>query len=425
MSSPKEKKYIPPKKAQQPGGYRPNFSYASFVHSIIAKSGKKPDSFALHNEPLARFPYAAELEIKNDALGLFWQRHNLSGSPEEIRESPRQRRYRTTSQRRASYQGNKLYLVFGDTKKERPKKVFEESLLEPREHAEIYTFLQKKISDPDNRIVATHLNYLIIRGNYKDRSVIFNVDLLNGAIVRRLKILAGQLQKLSQPVHAAFIYLDPSKSSYYLENKKTEAPVQFKKLFGPAFLSVQHGGSKLQFHPTSFSQVNESMVPVMLAETRSLISPKANERLVDLYCGYGLFSCFLSKDYKQVLGVDAEGPSIQAAKTNGKYSAGKSNIRFMANRITAATAAETLPKGTMTETIILDPPKQGPKDGVIESLCQRNPRTVLHIFCGVDQIPLSIKTWQKNGYQVEKVVPLDMFPGTVNLEILILLKPER
>jgi tRNA/tmRNA/rRNA uracil-C5-methylase (TrmA/RlmC/RlmD family) len=31
--------------------------------------------------------------------------------------------------------------------------------------------------------------------------------------------------------------------------------------------------------------------------------------------------------------------------------------------------------------------------------------------------------WKENGYEVEKAVPLDMFPGTVNLEILILLKP--
>jgi tRNA/tmRNA/rRNA uracil-C5-methylase (TrmA/RlmC/RlmD family) len=310
-------------------------------------------------------------------------------------------------------------------KKERPQKVFEESLLEPREHAEIYAFLQKKVSEAENMIVASHLNYLIIRGNYKERSLIFNVDLLNGAIVRRLKILAGQLQKLSNPLHAAFVYLDPSKSGYYLESKKADVPVQFKKLFGPALLAVEYSENRLQFHPTSFSQVNESMVPVMLEEVRALISPQKNERLIDLYCGYGLFSCFLGSDYQQVLGVDAEGPSIQSAKTNAKYTAGKANIRFLAKRITPDTAENLLPKEALPESIILDPPKQGPEYGVIEALCQRKPGKVLHIFCGVDQIPPSIRIWLKNDYQVARVVPLDMFPGTLNLEVLILLRPSE
>ena len=423
MSLQKEKKYNSPKKPQQVRERRPNFSYAGFVHSALAESNKKADDFLLQNEPLARLSYAEEYAIKNEALALFWKKHALAGTPEKLRESPQQRRYRTTSQRRVFFKGKKLYLAFGDTKGDSPKKVFDESLIEPKEHAEIYIFLQKKFSEPENRLAATHLNYLIIRGNYRERCVIFNVDLLNGAIVRRLKVIAGQLQKHSQSVQSAFIYLDPSRSGYYLESRKAAAPVQFKRLFGPAFLAVELEGRTLQFHPTSFSQVNESMVPVMLREAKGLIAPGPNERLVDLYCGYGLFSCFLSNDYRQIFGMDSEGPSIQSAKGNAGYSSGKAKIRFMAGRITADSIELMLPKKPMPETIILDPPRQGPENGVIESICHRNPGKVLHIFCGVDQIPDSLRMWKENGYEVEKAVPLDMFPGTVNLEILILLKP--
>lgn len=418
-------KKTPEKKVVRSGGSLPSFSYAGFVHSLITQSGKEPDKFTLQNEPLARLPYATELVIKNESLANFWRKHNLSGTPEVIKDSPKPRRYRTTSQRRVLLKGSRLFFLFGDSKTDLPGKVFEESLLEPREHKEIYVFLQKKLNEPENTIVATHLNYLIIRGNYTDISVIFNVDLMTGAIVRRLKILAGQLQKNKQPILSAFTYLDPTRSGYYLESRKTTAPVQFKKLFGPAFLSVEHKGIRFKFHPTSFSQVNESMVPIMLEEAKSLISPQQDEKLVDLYCGYGLFSCFLSKAYKQVYGIDGEGPSIQCAQTNAKNITGKANIRFRASRITADTLENILAKNPELETIILDPPKQGPKEGVIEALCERHPQKVLHIFCGVDQIPSSLQTWENSGYRVEKVVPLDMFPGTVNLEVLVLLKPEQ
>lgn len=404
---------------------RPNSSFAGYVHSMIEEAGRKTDRFDLQNEPLVRLAYSDELEIKNEALAKFWRKHELPGFPERVRESPKPRRYRTTSQRKTMLKGSRFQLLFGDTRSDIPKKAFVESLLEPRAHKEIYVFLQKKLSEPENRVVAAHLNYLIIRGNYQEYGVIFNVDLLSGVIVRRLKIIAGQLQKQGQNVRSAFIYLDPTKSGYYLENKKVAVPVQFKKLFGPSLLNVEHDGVLFQFHPTSFSQVNESMVPLMLGEARALLAPSPDSRLVDLYCGYGLFSCYFCNSYKQVYAIEADGTSIQSAKNNAQHIPGKSNIRFLAGRITADLLDSFLPNKPMQETIILDPPRQGPKEGVIEALCRRKPHAVLHIFCGVDQIPVSLHNWKKGGYGVERVVPLDMFPGTVNLEVLVLLSPVR
>ena len=76
------------------------------------------------------------------------------------------------------------------------------------------------------------------------------------------------------------------------------------------------------------------------------------------------------------------------------------------------------------EVMLLDPPRQGTLPGVIASLARRKPKKVLHIFCGVDQIPPSLKEWQANGYQARRVAPLDMFPGSANLEILVLLEPK-
>jgi tRNA/tmRNA/rRNA uracil-C5-methylase (TrmA/RlmC/RlmD family) len=56
---------------------------------------------------------------------------------------------------------------------------------------------------------------------------------------------------------------------------------------------------------------------------------------------------------------------------------------------------------------------------VIAAIGERQPGKVLHIFCGVDQIPESLGEWRTQGYRVERIVPLDMFPGTANLEVLV------
>lgn len=374
--------------------------------------------------PLAHLPYDQELKLKDAALTQFWKNQLLPLAPEPVIASPRPRGYRTTSKRRTILNGSRLYLVFGDHLLKTQKKPFLESPLEPPEHTRTYNFLQKKLSEPAYKLVASHLNHLIIRGNYKEIAVIFNVRKMNGPLVRKLKMLAEHLQKMSAPVTAAFAYLDPTGSDYYFERRRPDDKMQFKKLFGPAHLEVKYGDCRFHFHPTSFSQINESIVGKMLEKARELLGPKRNERLVDLYCGYGLFSHFLAKDYRQVTGIDAEGPSIRAAQTNTRLNRASRKSRFLARRITPKAISDLLPLSTEPMALILDPPKQGTQRGVIDAICERRPGKVLHIFCGVDEIPESLKEWQTNGYKVEKIVPLDMFPGTANLEVMILLTPK-
>jgi tRNA/tmRNA/rRNA uracil-C5-methylase (TrmA/RlmC/RlmD family) len=397
-------------------------SFASLLKSVMVPSGPTaPASPAI--SPYAVLDYSVELKVKEEGLRLFWQHHRLPGRPEPLFASPKPRGYRTTSKRRASLQGKTLYLLFGDTSIGTQKRAFIESPLEPEADGRIYSFLQQKLSEPAYRLVAGHLNYLIIRGSLAERAVIFNVDTLSGPMVRKLKLLADHLQKLPQPATAAFVYHDPTRSDYYLENRRPGG-LQFKKLFGPDLLTGSFGGCRYRFHPTSFSQVNESMVEPMLHKARELLAPAPDGRLLDLYCGYGLFSLFLAPHYQEVLGIDAGGPSIRAAATNGRLNPGGGRARFLAHRITGELLTEELPPPAKREAVLLDPPRQGPHPGVISAICRRRPQQILHIFCDVDQIPASMAAWQIGGYQVERIVPLDMFPGSANLEILILLAPK-
>jgi tRNA/tmRNA/rRNA uracil-C5-methylase (TrmA/RlmC/RlmD family) len=416
-------------KARPTGSKRPGsprsaraVTFASLLHGLAGKPSRPINAITLQAAPLAHIPYKDELELKDKALEKFWKEYRLPGHPEPLISSPRPRAYRTTSKRRCILRGPYLYLVFGDKLLQAQKKSFLESPLEPPEHGRIYSFLQRKLSEPSYKLVASHLNHLIIRGSYKERVVIFNVRKMTGPLVRKLKLLGGHLQKMSEPVAGAFAYLDPTGSDYYFESRRPEDNLQFKKLYGPAMLTVDHGGSRYNFHPTSFSQVNESIVGAMLKKSRELIDPKPEERLFDLYCGYGLFSHYLADSYKQVTGIDTEGPSIRAAQANAKFNKNGRKTRFFGRWIAPKVINDLLPLSTEPATVILDPPRQGPQGGVIEAICEKQPGKVLHIFCGVDQIPESLKEWQTNGYRVKKIVPLDMFPGTANLEVLIQLE---
>jgi tRNA/tmRNA/rRNA uracil-C5-methylase (TrmA/RlmC/RlmD family) len=386
----------------------------------------KANSPILKSSPLVHLDYETELQVKNKGLKLFWEKYALQGKPEEVFGSPRARGYRTTSKRKTILKGNTLHLILGEKgSSARNKEVFTPSPLEPVEHERIYLFLQKKLSESPFKLLARHLNYLIIRGNYSHWAVIFNIDKMNGPIVHKLKLIAGHLQKLEDRVSAAFIYFDPTHSDYYLESRRPSDSQHFKKLFGQDLLSVTHHDCKYRFHPTSFSQVNESIVPIMLNKVREMLAPARNEKFLDLYCGYGLFSHFLAPEFKQVTAFDFEGKSIQAAKNNyrlNKKRGGKS--KFFSSRIDARLLNE-LAGSAPPQAVLLDPPRQGPAPGVIAGLSLLKPEKVLHIFCNVDQIPISIKQWRDQHYEVRRIIPLDMFPGSANLEIMILLSPKK
>ena len=223
-------------------------------------------------EPLAHLHYEREVALKNECFLELWKQHRLAGLPEPLLPSPRPRRYRTTTRRRAHCRSGRLQLGFDEEPDTSP--VFADSLLEPEEHTAIYRCLVEELSAPGYRAVAEHLNHAIIRGSYKSFSVILNLDELNGGIVRRLKKLGAWLQTLPQPILSAFVFCDPSRSDYYFEREAPHVPVRLKRLFGPALFPLRLGGHRYALPPTSFTQVNESMIESMLAAVRSLLQPE-------------------------------------------------------------------------------------------------------------------------------------------------------
>ena len=237
MSPMKKKPYQPTQKKTLPKnkpstGRQPQsmvtFSY--ILKPLIPEPVKPVAKTTLQSAPLAHLNYSDELKFKDKALDLFWKQHALPGSPEPVIGSPKPRQYRTTTKRRTVFKGSRLLLLSGDRTPQ--KKPFVQSPLEPREHSQIYSFLQKKLSDPAFKLVAEHLNYLIIRGSYAEQAVIFNVDMMNGPLVRKLKIVGDHLQKLEKTITSAYIYLDPTGSDYYLEERQPANLLNFKKLFG-------------------------------------------------------------------------------------------------------------------------------------------------------------------------------------------------
>jgi tRNA/tmRNA/rRNA uracil-C5-methylase (TrmA/RlmC/RlmD family) len=198
-----------------------------------------------------------------------------------------------------------------------------------------------------------------------------------------------------------------------------------KLLFGPRLLTLAVEDLRLKYPPTVFSQVNEAFVPKMVSIAREMLGATNKDRLLDLYCGYGLFTFTLGRACKEAFGIELAGDSIITAQETARRLNLAGRIKFKPARITAESLLNQLPpmRPDQPEIILLDPPRQGADAGVISTLALRSPRRVLQICCGTDEIVPAVREWSNHGYRIEKAQPLDLFAGTPNLETLISLVP--
>jgi len=372
--------------------------------------GYTKESDSAHGESLAMLDYKDELRIKDLAIKEFWDVNRLAGNPQKVIASPMPRGYRTTSKRRVSMRPGNLQFDR------------QESMLEPEEHNKIYDFLFEKLITPAYKPLAYALNWIIIRGTYQYRVVIFNIKKIDASIVRKLKLISDALKESPLHITAAHAYVDTTESDYYLESKRPTDGLDFKQLYGPRELSLNLGHFSLRYPVTGFSQINESQIHNLIKAASRLLSLGKEDHFLDLYCGYGLFSFALGEAAKSVLGVEWEGPSIDCAKASAKFL--KKNYRFVAGKIDEMFVQTRLPRPIPgePEKILLDPPRKGCEPGVIHALAMRKPIRVCHIFCGTDEIPSSLKEWERYGYRVREVQPLDLFPGTPHLETIVMLE---
>ena len=374
--------------------------------------------------PLALLDYKTELDLKNASIRAWWTQHAIPDKPGLVIPSPLPRHYRSTSKRRLIRKGETWRWDFflerlGGTAKAGI------DALEPAAHEAVYKFALEKLNEEPYRALANSINFLIVRGD-AEQMVIFNVFRLNADVIRKAKLLGEHLSKISgAKVVAAHVFYDKTRSDYYIEARVSEGPFRLKTLFGPEFLPITVEGRRFLLHPTGFFQVNTSILPRVIAEVTNALKPRPDDRLIDLYCGCGLFTLPVAASCAEAYGVEGSPVSIEAAlKAAG--AASRRNTRFTAARMDAKSLPRVLPPADgRPEILLLDPPRQGTAPGVIPLLAARAPRRVAYLFCDMNVMPSEISKWRKQGYMVAKAMPFDMFPGTNNLEMLVVLIPDK
>ena len=129
---------------------------------------------------------------------------------------------------------------------------------------------------------------------------------------------------------------------------------------------------------------------------------------------------FLAHKAKHVIGIEIVEPAILDARENAKRN-GFTNTEFI-----VADAAVEMPKlyknGVRPDVIVFDPIRAGCKEEVLTSAVAMEPKKIVYVSCNPATMARDIAILVDNGYELQEVQPVDMFPMTSHVECVALLQ---
>lgn len=192
-------------------------------------------------------------------------------------------------------------------------------------------------------------------------------------------------------------------------------------LFGKPYITDRIGDVSFEISPMAFYQVNPVQTKVLYDLALRFANLSGRETVWDLYCGIGTISLFLAKAAGRVYGVEIVPEAIENAKQNAAAN-GIENADFY-----VGAAEDVFPKLAAedprfrADVIVVDPPRKGCDAALLNTMLSMNPSRIVYVSCDPATLARDLKILCDGGYRVERIRPVDMFPGSVHVESVALL----
>lgn len=189
-----------------------------------------------------------------------------------------------------------------------------------------------------------------------------------------------------------------------------------EKISGSSYLFSQEGVFRFRASEGSFSQVNYHQNLNMKDYILSLADLKGNETVLELYSGGGNFTIPLAKQAGNIVGIEVSEASISDAIENSKINDIK-NATFI--KATAEKGVEKIVGAyghTPFDLIVVDPPRDGCSQKVIEGIVSFKPKKIIYVSCNPSTLARDLSRFRELGYHTRSSRPFDMFPQTYHIE---------
>ena len=199
---------------------------------------------------------------------------------------------------------------------------------------------------------------------------------------------------------------------------------EIRLLWGQEYITDRIGDISYQISPLSFYQVNPMQTQKLYAKALEYADLHGEETVWDLYCGIGTISLFLAQKAKFVRGVEIVPAAIENAKENAKLN-GLENTEFFVGKAEEVLPREYKKNGVYADVIVVDPPRKGCDETLLETMIEMNPERIVYVSCDSATLARDLKYLCERGYKLRKVCPVDQFGMTVHVETVVLLSHKK
>ena len=276
----------------------------------------------------------------------------------------------------------------------------------------VIAHMEKYGIEPYNEATGKGLvRHVLIRYGYFTKEVMVCL-ILNGNKIPKEELLVKSLCEI------------PGMTSITINVNKKHSNVilgeEIRLLWGQEYITDRIGDISYQISPLSFYQVNPMQTQKLYAKALEYADLHGEETVWDLYCGIGTISLFLAQKAKFVRGVEIVPAAIENAKENAKLN-GLENTEFFVGKAEEVLPREYKKNGVYADVIVVDPPRKGCDETLLETMVEMNPDRIVYVSCDSATLARDLKYLCERGYELRKVCPVDQFGMTVHVETVVLL----
>jgi len=254
------------------------------------------------------------------------------------------------------------------------------------------------------------VRHLIVRTTSDEREAVAMLVVTRND--KRLRAPIRAFLESAERPEGFFVNIHAEDSSYMVGERTL-------KIEGAAHVREKIGDISYLISPTAFFQTNVAAATVLQSYVVDAVGGAS--RVLDLYCGSGLFSLPLAARGVRTLGVEENRQAVDDATLNAKLNRiPTSRARFITARVEDAVRSAGRDPW---DAVIIDPPRQGCSDLVLEAVFQdMAPPRVIYVSCNPESLAAELPGMIQSGYVVEEVRAIDMFPHTEHVEAVVRLK---
>ena len=192
---------------------------------------------------------------------------------------------------------------------------------------------------------------------------------------------------------------------------------EMRLLYGRDFFMEKLFDLEFKVSVYSFFQTNSAGAEKLYSIVKEFAGDVADKTVFDLYCGTGTIGQIMAEaGSKKVLGIELIEEAVVAANENAKRNH-LENCTFLAGDVLKMVdELEERP-----DLIIVDPPRDGIHPKAIGKIIAFGAPEIVYVSCKPTSLARDLEIFQQEGYQVERVKLMDMFPRTVHVETVVLL----